>query len=165
MITVRAMQVKDAEQVSELERMIFSQPWSYQGFVDSLSLPNTVFLVAEENNKILGYIGMYLSIDEGEITNVAVSPEMRCHGIGGMLLAEAKKEFSDGERITALQQIHQCIEQFDLDGVDQIMEQLEEYQVPECIRESMDQLRVYVADVSLEEIMELTDTMTGLLRD
>ena len=46
MITVRAMQVKDAEQVSELERMIFSQPWSYQGFVDSLSLPNTVFLVA-----------------------------------------------------------------------------------------------------------------------
>ena len=60
--------------------------------MDSLSLPNTVFLVAEENNKILGYIGMYLSIDEGEITNVAVSPEMRCHGIGGMLLAEAKKE-------------------------------------------------------------------------
>lgn len=78
---------------------------------------------------------------------------------------DAKKEFSDGEWITALQQIHQCIEQFDLDGVDQIMEQLEEYQVPECIRESMDQLRVYVADVSLEEIMELTDTMIGLLRD
>ena len=78
---------------------------------------------------------------------------------------DAKKEFSDGEWITALQQIHQCVEQFDLDGVDQIMEQLEEYQVPECIRESMDQLRVYVADVSLEEIMELTDTMTGLLRD
>lgn len=78
---------------------------------------------------------------------------------------DAKKEFSDGEWITALQQIHQCIEQFDLDGVDQIMEQLEEYQVPECIRESMDQLRVYVADVSLEEIMELTDTMTELLRD
>lgn len=78
---------------------------------------------------------------------------------------DAKKEFSDGEWITALQRIHQCIEQFDLDGVDQIMEQLEEYQVPECIRESMDQLRVYVADVSLEEIMELTDTMTGLLRD
>lgn len=78
---------------------------------------------------------------------------------------DAKKEFSDGEWITALQQIHQCIEQFDLDGVDQIMEQLEEYQVLECIRESMDQLRVYVADVSMEEIMELTDTMTGLLRD
>ena len=77
----------------------------------------------------------------------------------------ARQEASNGEWCQALQQIHQCVEQFDLDGVDQIMEQLEEYQVPECIRESMDQLRVYVADVSMEEIMELTDTMTGLLRD
>lgn len=77
----------------------------------------------------------------------------------------ARQEASNGEWCQALQQIHQCIEQFDLDGVDQIMEQLEEYQIPECIRESMDQLRVYVADVSMEEIMELTDTMTGLLRD
>lgn len=77
----------------------------------------------------------------------------------------ARQEASNGEWCQALQQIHQCIEQFDLDGVDRIMEKLEEYQMPECIRESMDQLRVYVADVSLEEIMELTDTMTGLLRD
>ncbi len=77
----------------------------------------------------------------------------------------ARQEASNGEWCQALQQIHQCIEQFDLDGVDRIMEQLEEYQVPECIRESMDQLRVYVADVLMEEIMELTDTMTGLLRD
>lgn len=77
----------------------------------------------------------------------------------------AKKEVSDGEWIDALQQIHQCIEQFDLDGVDLIMQQLEEYQIPECLRESMDQLRVYVADVSMEEIMELTDTMAELLRD
>lgn len=77
----------------------------------------------------------------------------------------ARQEASDGEWCQALQQIHQCIEQFDLDGVDRIMEKLEEYQIPECIRESMDQLRVYVADVSMEEIMELTDTMTELLRD
>lgn len=77
----------------------------------------------------------------------------------------ARQEASNGEWCQALQQIHQCIEQFDLDGVDRIMEKLEEYQIPECIRESMDQLRVYVADVSMEEIMELTDTMTELLQD
>ena len=77
----------------------------------------------------------------------------------------ARQEASNGEWCQALQQIHQCIEQFDLDGVDRIMEKLEEYQIPECIREAMDQRRVYVADVSMEEIMELTDTMTELLRD
>ena len=52
------------------------------GFVDSLQSAEHGFSGCEENNKILGYIGMYLSIDEGEITNVAVSP--KC---GAMALA------------------------------------------------------------------------------
>ena len=48
MITIRNMQVADALAVSEIEQEIFSRPWSYQGFVDSLNLGNTIFLVAEE---------------------------------------------------------------------------------------------------------------------
>lgn len=92
MITVRAMQEKDADEVSRLEQQIFTQPWSRQGFVDSIGLANTVFLVAEEQAEILGYIGMYLSVDEAEITNVAVAPAKRRRGIGEMLLKAAKEE-------------------------------------------------------------------------
>lgn len=92
MITVRAMQAKDTEAVAKLEEMIFSQPWSRQGFLDALNLGNTIFLVAEERERILGYIGMYFSIDEGEITNVAVNPRQRCRGIGELLIREIKKE-------------------------------------------------------------------------
>ena len=45
MITVRAMQVKDAEQVSELERMIFSQSqWSYQDLWITQSAEHGFFL-------------------------------------------------------------------------------------------------------------------------
>ena len=36
-------------------------------------------------------VGMYLAMDEGEITNVAVAPVERCHGVGGMLLTELLK--------------------------------------------------------------------------
>lgn len=92
MIQVRKMQAKDAETVADLEKKIFSQPWSRQGFLDSLSLGNTVFLVAEENEKILGYIGMYVTLEEGEITNVAVDPLKRCRGVGALLISEMKKE-------------------------------------------------------------------------
>ncbi len=92
MIAVRTMQVKDIETVAKLEEAIFSQPWSHKGFLDALNLSHTVFLVAEEDGKILGYIGMYFSMDEGEITNIAVDPVARCHGIGGMLLGEMIKE-------------------------------------------------------------------------
>lgn len=92
MASVRAMQIKDADAVSRLERQIFSRPWSRKGFIDALSLGNTIFLVAEEEGRILGYIGMYFSIDEGEITNVAVDPVERCRGVGAMLLDAIKKE-------------------------------------------------------------------------
>lgn len=92
MSMVREMRTEDVAAVAELERQIFTQPWSAQGFLDSISLPNTIFLVAEEQNRILGYIGMYLAVDEGEITNVAVDACERRRGIGAELLAEAKRE-------------------------------------------------------------------------
>lgn len=92
MITVRNMQMKDVWPVSRIEQEIFSKPWNYQGFVDALNLGNTIFLVAEEEGKIIGYIGMYLSLDEGEITNVAVAVTERQRGVGGLLLTEMKKE-------------------------------------------------------------------------
>lgn len=87
---VRPMQVADVDAVSVLEAAIFSQPWSKKGFNDALNMENTIFLVAEHTGKIAGYIGMYLSMDEGEITNVAVAPEVRCMGIGNALMSHAK---------------------------------------------------------------------------
>lgn len=92
MIAVRTMRQQDVEEVAALEREIFSQPWSAAGFLDALKLDNTVFLAAEEHGYIVGYIGMYLSMEEGEITNVAVAPHERRRGIGRMLLDEIKKE-------------------------------------------------------------------------
>lgn len=89
---IRPMQVSDTQSVSILEKQIFSQPWTQKGFVDALSLGTTIFLVAEENARISGYIGMYFSVDEGEITNVAVAPAERCHGVGAALIQRMIKE-------------------------------------------------------------------------
>lgn len=91
MISIRRMQPMDADRAAEIEKSIFSQPWSKQGFLDALNISGTIFLVAEEGTDILGYIGMYCAFEEGEITNVAVDASARCRGIGGMLIAEAKK--------------------------------------------------------------------------
>ena len=82
MSIIRSMRAEDAAKVASLEAEIFSQPWSENAFLDSLCLPDTIFLVAEESGVIQGYIGMYLAADEGEITNVAVNPACRRRGIG-----------------------------------------------------------------------------------
>ena len=96
MSTIRNMIKVDCERVAALEKRIFSQPWSEQGFADALSMEQNIFLVAEEAGEICGYLGMYQSLDEGEITNVAVAPEMRNTGIGWELMqvaiAKAKEQ-------------------------------------------------------------------------
>lgn len=92
MIEIRAMQMEDADAVAKLEEATFSQPWSRQGFIDSLNMGNTVFLVAEEEKRILGYVGMCFAVDEGEITNVAVEESARCRGVGSMLVDAMKAE-------------------------------------------------------------------------
>lgn len=97
MISIREMRREDVGAVAALEAQIFSKPWSERGFLDALALENTIFLVAEEDSEIIGYIGMYFSLDEGEITNVAVDPHMRCRGIGGMLIAAMQKEAAQRE--------------------------------------------------------------------
>ena len=55
--------------------------------------------------------------------------------------------------------------EFDLDGVDRVMKQLDEYRVPACIQDHMEKLRICVADVAMEDIMNLTTTMVDLLRE
>lgn len=86
---IRLMEPEDVPQAAKLEAEIFSDPWSTQGFLDSLKLSHTIFLVACETGKVVGYTGMYLSVDEGEIVNVAVAPEARRKGIGDALMREA----------------------------------------------------------------------------
>lgn len=87
-IMVRRMEKTDVEQVSILERQIFSQPWSQQGFQDALASDNVIFLVAEQEGRIAGYCGMYCALDEGEITNVAVGEAFRGQGIGKKLMEQ-----------------------------------------------------------------------------
>jgi ribosomal-protein-alanine N-acetyltransferase len=80
----------DAGAAAEIEKETFSQPWSRQGFLDSLANPDALFVIAEDDcggaPVIAGYAGMYLAMDEGEITNVAVAAPFRRRGIGRALV-------------------------------------------------------------------------------
>ena len=94
-INIRRMETSDAEEVSRIEQQIFSRPWSCQGFLDALSGGNAIFLVAESEERIIGYCGMYCAADEGEITNVAVDVSFRRRGIGKKLVEHLLMEAED----------------------------------------------------------------------
>ena len=119
---IRKMTFDDIAQAVEIEKQCFSDPWSEKSFEDSLARDDTLFLVCIEEatesevlkeNKIVdtssyltnkeymdqtvGYIGMYISYDEGNITNVAVASAYRKKGYGEALLLAAKENAKEKE--------------------------------------------------------------------
>lgn len=87
-MTIESMTVDDISQVAKIERQIFSIPWSEKAFRDSMESDNTIYIVAKENDNVAGYAGMYLSFEEGNITNVAVNPLSRRKGIGEKIVRD-----------------------------------------------------------------------------
>ncbi len=92
---IRHMEWEDIPQVSAIEREVFSQPWSPGAFQDTLCREDTLYLVAEEKGRIIGYAGLWQSLEEGEIPNIAVHEDFRCQGVGGSLL---KSLFTEGAK-------------------------------------------------------------------
>ena len=79
--------------LAQLERACFAAPWSAEGLAEELSNPHAVFRVAEDDaGAVLGYVGMHHLVDEGFITNVAVSPTHRRQGIAAALVTAAQEE-------------------------------------------------------------------------
>ena len=84
-LIIRQMEEADLSQVCAIEEETFSMPWSRKSFQETISYYHTLFLVAELEGKIAGYAGCYQSLEEAEITNIAVKRELRVQGIGRKL--------------------------------------------------------------------------------
>ncbi|NLY48472.1 MAG: tRNA (adenosine(37)-N6)-threonylcarbamoyltransferase complex dimerization subunit type 1 TsaB [Clostridiales bacterium] len=87
-LLIRDMTVNDVDEVYGIEKETFSEPWSRASFTESLSDPNNTYLVAEADDKIVGYCGFWGIAGEGHICNVAVRQEYRNREIGYTMLKE-----------------------------------------------------------------------------
>lgn len=76
------------DQIAEIEAECFSHPWSKESLQGEIDNETSLFLSAVEDNKVVGYIGMSIVLDEGYIFNVAVSENYRNKGIGSALINE-----------------------------------------------------------------------------
>jgi ribosomal-protein-alanine N-acetyltransferase len=88
MVSIRGMRYDDLDQITEIEKICFSLPWSKNSFEQELKNELAYYQCAEENGKIMGYMGMWKIIDECHITNVAMLPEYRNRGIASLLISK-----------------------------------------------------------------------------
>ena len=84
-ITVRFYSDADSLHIAELEKECFADPWSQSAVIEAAKY-GTLFLVAEQNSNVVGYLGMKPVLDEGYISNVAVTASSRGKGVGSALL-------------------------------------------------------------------------------
>ncbi len=92
MLEIREMLLSDLDRVAEIEKEIFSVPWTKKGFADSMSQEYTKYLVALEDGEIAGYCGYFQSFEEADITNVAVESSFRGKGIAKKMLLQLMEE-------------------------------------------------------------------------
>ncbi len=92
---IRAYLPGDEVCIAALEKECFSKPWSENAVLESAK-NDTLFFLFEENGKVLGYGGLQVVLDEGYVTNIAVTSKARGRGIGktvtAALLTAAKEK-------------------------------------------------------------------------
>ena len=88
-IELREATYDDLDAIADIERRTFSDPWSRTSFATVIGQPLMRFTVATIGDRVVGYVVAWFIGGEGEIGNIAVSPEHREKGIGMRLMEHA----------------------------------------------------------------------------
>ena len=82
-----SMTAEHVSRLAELEKLCFSEPWSEKSLTEEIDNPAACFLVAMQQDEVLGYGGMHTVLGESYVDNIAVFPEFRGHDVGRTLMA------------------------------------------------------------------------------
>lgn len=73
-LNIRKMSVEDVPQVFDIERESFNDSsWTIDAFYHEIEQNQfATYFVIEYDDKIIGYLGMWIVIDQAQITTVAI---------------------------------------------------------------------------------------------
>ena len=98
------MREDQLEQIAALEQQCFSDPWSLRSITSELSNPLSLWIVAEENGTVAGYVGSQSVLGEADMMNLAVAPAFRRQGVGRKLVQTLVEQLNkNGSHILILE--------------------------------------------------------------
>ncbi|MEG1108140.1 MAG: ribosomal protein S18-alanine N-acetyltransferase [Oscillospiraceae bacterium] len=87
--TIKDVENRHIDDIMEIEKLCFSLPWSRTLLEKQMNFEECVFIAAVDGEeRVLGYVGLTFVLDEGYISNVAVSPKFRRQGVAAALIGE-----------------------------------------------------------------------------
>ena len=88
MIKIRKMESRDVSGIAELEKICFNDPWSENSIASELNNKLSLWMVAIEGDKVVGYVGSQTVLGETDMMNIATHPDYRNRGIATTLIVE-----------------------------------------------------------------------------
>ncbi|SFM14548.1 ribosomal-protein-alanine N-acetyltransferase [Gracilibacillus orientalis] len=82
-VQFRIMTETDIEAVKEIDKRSFPIPWPDDIYKEELTKNQYAqYFVATLNDKVVGFCGSWMVLDEAQITNIAIDPDYRGQGYG-----------------------------------------------------------------------------------
>lgn len=85
-LKISNMTISDFENISPILTSDFDDFWSCKTLQSELNNPNSYYIVAKLNAEIVGFAGIWKSVDDVHITDIVVKKDFRKKGIGSLLL-------------------------------------------------------------------------------
>ncbi len=76
------------DSILELEQISFKIPWTKSMFEDEINNSLAYYVVALNDDKLLGYGGIWTIFDEGHITNIAIHPDFRRKKVATLIIED-----------------------------------------------------------------------------
>lgn len=104
-LTFRLMDINDVDDILKIEQESFTLPWSREAFQNELTTNQyALYIGLEEEGKVIGYCGVWIVLDEAQITNVAILPAYRGRKLGEALMRQVMEVASEkGVRTMSLE--------------------------------------------------------------
>jgi ribosomal-protein-alanine N-acetyltransferase len=92
-VSFERMRRRHLPAVLRIEHRAHPKPWSIGVFTSELAQGDArYYVVVRAEGKVAGYGGLMFVADEAHVTNLAVAPGVRRHGIGTRLLAHLARQ-------------------------------------------------------------------------
>jgi len=101
-VDISIMSVSDLELIQDCLLTDFDDFWNFNTFKNELLNPNSKYIVAKLNNKIIGFAGIWKSVDDIHITNIVTAKNYRRQNIGSLLLSKLIEIAKSEKDITSI---------------------------------------------------------------
>lgn len=85
-LQISDMTINDFNEIEPIYNSDFDDFWTARNLKSELENISSKYIVARLSNKIVGFAGIWFSVDDAHITNIVVHKNYRHHGIGSLLL-------------------------------------------------------------------------------